>query len=67
MGSTPQSRTMAERMQDEDRTIKEKMYWWDMFIEIRTIHDLLRLSEKFGEIIINAKEKSIEIYDDYRE
>lgn len=44
----------------------------DWFIEINTLEDLLKLEEKYGELIITtfySKEnyKEIEIYDDYRE
>jgi hypothetical protein len=47
--------------------IREKMYWWELYIEIRNLQELLELSKKFGEIIVNAKDNSLEIYDDYRE
>lgn len=42
------------------------------FIKINTLEDLLKLEEKYGELIIktfyeNKNYKEIEIYDDYRE
>jgi len=44
----------------------------DWFIKINTIEDLLKLEEKYGDLIIrtfydNKNYKEIEIYDDYRE
>ena len=36
-------------------------------IEIKTLEDLLELSLKYGDIIVDAENMALEIYDDYRE
>ena len=36
-------------------------------IDINSLEELIRLSNTYGEIIINAAGETIEIYDDYRE
>lgn len=45
-------------------TIENRLY-----ITLNSLEDMMKLSEKFGEIIIASyeKERTIEIYDDYRE
>jgi hypothetical protein len=44
------------------RRLEDSPYWT---IEINTLEELIALSEKYGEIILDGD--SIEIYDDYRE
>jgi len=36
-------------------------------VDINSVDDLRKLSDKYGNLIFNSTENSIEIYDDYRE
>lgn len=46
----------------------EKEYWWDIYIEIKYLEQLVKLSQHFNEaLVVDAKDMSITVYDDYLE
>jgi hypothetical protein len=58
-----------ERVVDDPERDYDDEAW---FLEVKSLHDLLKLSSKHGEIIVskyfmNHDLWSLEIYDDYRE
>ena len=51
----------------ENGHIKRDIEREGWLIVINSLEQLVDLSKKYGELIINADENEIEIYDDYRE